>query len=59
MGTGDERHALPGPTRACHSHSDDALTELVLRSEFRNLRDIMSDKPGRAFSSTGGGGVQP
>lgn len=30
-------------------------TELVLRSEARNLRDIMSDKPGRSFTSSGGG----
>ncbi len=29
--------------------------ELVLRSESRNLRDIMSDKPGRSFASAGGG----
>lgn len=29
--------------------------ELVLRSESRNLRDIMSDKPGRSFASTGSG----
>lgn len=34
---------------------DDALAELVLRSESRNLRDIMSDKPGRSFASAGGG----
>ncbi len=34
---------------------DDALAELVLRSEFRNLRDIMSDKPGRSFPAMGGG----
>lgn len=29
--------------------------ELVLRSESRHLRDIMSDKPGRSFASAGGG----
>lgn len=40
--------------RGLATNSDDALTELVLRSEFRNLRDIMSDKPGRAFIPTGG-----
>lgn len=34
---------------------DDTLAELVLRSESRHLRDIMSDKPGRSFASTGGG----
>lgn len=33
----------------------DALAELVLRSESRNLREIMSDKPGRSFASAGGG----
>lgn len=33
----------------------DAPAELVLRSEARSLRDIMSDKPGRSFSSMGGG----
>jgi protein required for attachment to host cells len=34
---------------------DDTLAELVLRSESRHLRDIMSDKPGRSIASTGGG----
>ena len=34
---------------------DDGLAELVLRSESRKLRDIMSDKPGRSFASAGGG----
>lgn len=34
---------------------DDAPSELVLRSESRNLRDIMADKPGRSFASAGGG----
>lgn len=29
--------------------------ELVLRTEHRALRDIMSDKPGRSFASAGGG----
>ena len=33
----------------------DAPTELVLRCEARHLRDIMSDKPGRSFTSAGGG----
>lgn len=41
--------------RGLATTKEDALTELVLRSEFRNLRDIMSDKPGRSFSSMGGG----
>ncbi|MGR3527053.1 MAG: baeRF12 domain-containing protein [Paracoccaceae bacterium] len=41
--------------RGIATAKDDALTELVLRSEFRNLRDIMSDKPGRSFTSMGGG----
>jgi protein required for attachment to host cells len=34
---------------------EDQPTELVLRSESRNLRDIMSDKPGRSFASMGTG----
>jgi len=41
--------------RELSASGDDALPELVLRSEARNLRDIMSDKPGRSFASTGGG----
>lgn len=41
--------------RGLGTRGDDALSELVLRSESRNLRDIMSDKPGRSFSSMGGG----
>lgn len=41
--------------RGLLSDRADALPELVLRSEARNLRDIMSDKPGRSFVSTGGG----
>jgi protein required for attachment to host cells len=32
-----------------------APAELVLRCEARNLREIMSDKPGRSFASAGGG----
>lgn len=36
-------------------YGDERQAELVLRSEARNLRDIMSDKPGRSFTSTGGG----
>ncbi len=36
-------------------HGDETHSELVLRSESRNLRDIMSDKPGRSFVSRGGG----
>ena len=34
---------------------DEVSAELVLRSESRHLRDIMSDKPGRSFASAGGG----
>lgn len=34
---------------------DEVLAELVLRSEARNLREIMSDKPGRSASSAGDG----
>jgi protein required for attachment to host cells len=41
--------------RGLTTKGDDALAELVLRSEHRNLRDIMSDKPGRSFPSAGGG----
>ena len=41
--------------RGLATRGDDALAELVLRSESRNLRDIMSDKPGRSFASMGGG----
>lgn len=41
--------------RGVSARGHDALTELVLRSESRNLRDIMSDKPGRSFASMGGG----
>jgi protein required for attachment to host cells len=33
----------------------DAAAELVLRSEARHLRDVMSDKLGRSFASRGGG----
>jgi protein required for attachment to host cells len=39
--------------RGIPSHSKDALAELVLRSESRKLREIMSDKPGRTFASQG------
>ena len=31
------------------------VPELVLSTEHKNLRDIMSDKPGRSFSSVGPG----
>jgi protein required for attachment to host cells len=41
--------------RGVVTKGDNALAELVLRSESRNLRDIMSDKPGRSFASMGGG----
>lgn len=41
--------------RGVSANGEDSLSELVLRSEARNLRDIMSDKPGRSFASTGGG----
>lgn len=40
--------------RELSSSSDEGLSELVLRSESRKLRDIMSDKPGRSFASKGG-----
>lgn len=41
--------------RGLAAHGDQAHAELVLRSEARNLREIMSDKPGRSFASKGGG----
>jgi protein required for attachment to host cells len=41
--------------RGLGQEADGAPVELVLRSEARHLRDIMSDKPGRSFASTGGG----
>lgn len=41
--------------RRVGNNGTDAPAELVLRSEARSLREIMSDKPGRAFSSMGGG----
>lgn len=41
--------------RGLSAQGEEAPAELVLRSESRNLRDIMSDKPGRSFSSMGGG----
>lgn len=41
--------------RGLSNSAEDALAELVLRSESRNLREIMSDKPGRSFASKGGG----
>lgn len=41
--------------RGLSTSGEAALAELVLRSEARNLRDIMSDKPGRSFASKGGG----
>lgn len=37
--------------RGVSSMDEDRPAELVLRSEARNLRDIMSDKPGRSFAS--------
>jgi protein required for attachment to host cells len=36
-------------------HGEKAPAELILRSESRNLREIMTDKPGRSFASMGGG----
>jgi protein required for attachment to host cells len=33
----------------------DDVPELVLHAEHKDLRDIMSDKPGRSFSSVGSG----
>lgn len=41
--------------RGVSTNGKATLAELVLRSEARNLREIMSDKPGRFFVSTGGG----
>lgn len=41
--------------RGISARGDDTPAELVLRSEARNLREIMSDKPGRSFASMGGG----
>ncbi|TGD60556.1 host attachment protein [Tabrizicola sp. WMC-M-20] len=41
--------------RGVSGRGEEVPTELVLRSECRNLRDIMSDKPGRSFASGGGG----
>lgn len=37
--------------RGISAKGEEVPAELVLRSEARNLRDIMSDKPGRSFSS--------
>jgi protein required for attachment to host cells len=41
--------------RELSSLAENPPAELVLRSESRNLREIMSDKPGRSFASMGGG----
>ena len=41
--------------RGVSGKGEDVPAELILRSESRNLRDIMSDKPGRSFSSGGRG----
>jgi protein required for attachment to host cells len=41
--------------RGVSGRGEDVPAELVLRSESRHLRDIMSDKPGRSFTSGGGG----
>ncbi|MDM7932210.1 host attachment protein [Tabrizicola sp.] len=41
--------------RGLSARGDDVPSELVLRAESRNLRDIMSDKPGRSFASKGAG----
>lgn len=41
--------------RGLSANGEDAVAELVLRSESRNLLDIMSDKPGRAVPLHGGG----
>lgn len=37
--------------RGLPKHGEPAPSELVVRSESHKLRDIMSDKPGRSFSS--------
>lgn len=41
--------------RGLPAAGEPARAELVLRAESRKLRDIMSDKPGRSFSSGSGG----
>jgi protein required for attachment to host cells len=41
--------------RGLGADGSEVPAELVLRSESRHLRDIMSDKPGRSFASAGGG----
>lgn len=41
--------------RGVAAHGEEAPVELVLRSESRKLREIMSDRPGRSFASQGGG----
>lgn len=41
--------------RGVFAKGDDALGELVLDSEAKDLSQIMSDKPGRSFASKGGG----
>lgn len=41
--------------RGLDSNGEGAMAELVMRSESLKLRDIMADKPGRSFSSMGGG----
>ena len=37
------------------AHGVAAAAELVIRTEHRNLRDVMADKPGRSFSSGSAG----
>jgi len=41
--------------RALERTGEGLPAELVLRSENRHLKDIMADKPGRSFTSMGGG----
>jgi protein required for attachment to host cells len=41
--------------RGVAAKPEDALGELVLETEAKDLREIMSDKPGRSFASKGGG----
>lgn len=41
--------------RGLDGNGEGAMAELVMRSESPKLRDIMADKPGRSFTSMGGG----
>jgi protein required for attachment to host cells len=41
--------------RGIHHRSGEAQTELVLKTEAHKLKDILSDRPGRSFSSGSAG----